>query len=222
MDGCVAMIVGALLQAAAYSRTQLILGRVVSGIGLGIINSTVPVLQAEFSPKASRGVCKCRIYPHPDSKRPVTDWVETDVCAQLSTLNFGICVVYWIDYAFSSHNGSYAWRTPVIIQCLPIAAIVAILGVIPETPRWLAAHGREDDCLEVLARIKDVPTDDADVRQMHASITHTVEYEAAIGSGTWKALLKDDSISSRRRLLLACAIQSFQQLGGINAIICPQ
>ncbi|KAL2108180.1 hypothetical protein VUR80DRAFT_4146 [Thermomyces stellatus] len=198
MDGCVAMIVGALLQAAAYSRTQLILGRVVSGIGLGIINSTVPVLQAEFSPKASRGVY---------------------VCAQLSTLNFGICVVYWIDYAFSSHNGSYAWRTPVIMQCLPIAAIVAILGVIPETPRWLAAHGREDDCLEVLARIKDVPTDDADVRQMHASITHTVEYEAAIGSGTWKALLKDDSISSRRRLLLACAIQSFQQLGGINAII---
>ena len=51
------MIAGALLQAAAYSRGQLITGRIVSGLGLGIINSTVPVLQAEFSPKASRGVC---------------------------------------------------------------------------------------------------------------------------------------------------------------------
>lgn len=58
MNGCVAMIAGTLLQAMAYSRTQLIFGRVVSGIGLGIINSTVPVLQAEFSPKASRGICE--------------------------------------------------------------------------------------------------------------------------------------------------------------------
>lgn len=98
--------------------------------------------------------------------------------------------------------------------------MIAILGLIPETPRWLAAHNREDECLEVLARIKDVSTDDPDVRQMHASIVHTVEYEASIGSGTWKALLKADNISSRRRLLLACGIQSFQQLGGINAIIC--
>lgn len=51
------MLAGALLQAAAMSRSQLIVGRVVSGIGLGIVNSTVPVLQAEFSPKASRGIC---------------------------------------------------------------------------------------------------------------------------------------------------------------------
>lgn len=56
--GCWIMIVGAVLQASSYGRAQLIVGRVVSGVGLGIINSTVPVLQAEFSPKATRGVCK--------------------------------------------------------------------------------------------------------------------------------------------------------------------
>lgn len=58
--GCWIMIVGAVLQAASYGRAQLIVGRIVSGIGLGIINSTVPVLQAEFSPKATRGICKSR------------------------------------------------------------------------------------------------------------------------------------------------------------------
>jgi MFS family permease len=46
----------------------MIVARIVSGIGMGFINSTVPVLQAEFSPKATRG---------------------RYVCAQLSTLNFG-------------------------------------------------------------------------------------------------------------------------------------
>lgn len=65
----------------------------------GFINSTVPVMQAEFSPKATRGMY---------------------VCAQLSTLNFGICIVYWIDYAFSTIPGisSYTWRVPVVLQAI--------------------------------------------------------------------------------------------------------
>lgn len=57
--GCVIMIVGAILQASSFGRAQMIVARVVSGFGMGIINSTVPVVQAEFSPKSSRGICKC-------------------------------------------------------------------------------------------------------------------------------------------------------------------
>lgn len=52
------MIIGALLQASAYSRAHIIVARVISGVGMGFINSTVPVFQAEFSPKATRGLCK--------------------------------------------------------------------------------------------------------------------------------------------------------------------
>lgn len=52
------MILGALLQASAYSRAHMIVARVVSGVGMGFISSTVPVFQAEFSPKATRGLCK--------------------------------------------------------------------------------------------------------------------------------------------------------------------
>ncbi|KAG6022428.1 hypothetical protein E4U41_002265, partial [Claviceps citrina] len=95
--GCCIMVVGVVVQAAAASRAQLIAGRAVAGVGLGIVNSTVPVLQAEFSPGATRGIF---------------------VCAQLSTLNFGILLVYWIDYGFSSHAAAYAWRVPVALQGL--------------------------------------------------------------------------------------------------------
>jgi hypothetical protein len=55
---------------------------------------------------------------------------------------------------------------------------------------------------------------------MHSVIVQTVAVEASIGAGSWKDLLKNDRIKSQRRLLIACAIQSFQQLGGINAVIC--
>ncbi|KAF5007604.1 hypothetical protein FDECE_6068 [Fusarium decemcellulare] len=196
--GCVVMIIGAVLQAASYTRAMMIVGRIVSGLGLGTVNSTIPVMQAEFSPKSSRGIY---------------------VCAQLSTLNFGIFLVYWIDYALSSHQGSYAWRVPVILQCVPILVIICLLAVIPETPRWLAAHDRTEECVKVLAQIKGTSEDDPEVQRLHSIITQTVAYETSIGSGSWKDLLKEDSIKSRKRLLLACGIQSFQQLGGINAII---
>ncbi|KAH9427269.1 hypothetical protein MCOR02_012175 [Pyricularia oryzae] len=192
------MILGAILQASSYSRAQLIVGRIVSGYGMGIINSTVPVFQAEFSPKSSRGVY---------------------VCAQLSTLNFGIFLVYWIDYAFSSITSSYAWRIPVILQCFCIIPMLFIITIVPETPRWLASHDRPDESLQILARIHGTSTDDVEVRRMHSVIMQTVAIESSVSSGGWKDLLKSDSIKSRRRLLIACAIQSFQQLGGINAVI---
>ena len=55
--GVIVMIIGALLQATAYTRAHMIVARIVSGFGMGAINSTVPVMQAEFSPKATRGIC---------------------------------------------------------------------------------------------------------------------------------------------------------------------
>lgn len=53
------MIIGALLQATSYYKSQLIVARIVSGFGMGFINSTVPVLMAEFAPKATRGIFVC-------------------------------------------------------------------------------------------------------------------------------------------------------------------
>lgn len=196
--GALTSLLGALLQATAYTRSHLIVGRIVSGIGLGIINSTVPVLQAEFSPKASRGIY---------------------VCAQLSTLNFGIFLVYWIDYAFVTHTSSYAWRVPTILQCIIPIVILGLLMLIPETPRWLASHDRPDECLAVLARVADTGEDDIEVQKLHTVITETVAYEASRQAG-WRDIVRRDPIKSRRRFLIACGIQMFQQLGGINAIIC--
>ncbi|OAA51826.1 sugar transporter STL1 [Metarhizium rileyi] len=196
--GCWIVMVGAVLQASSYGRAQLIVGRIVSGIGLGVINSTVPVLQAEFSPKATRGVY---------------------VCAQLSTLNFGIFFVYWIDYALSSHMNSYAWRIPVILQCVCILPMMGILMLIPETPRWLASHDRPDDCLRVLAQMKSASTDHVEVQRLYNNILQVVAFEASIGTESWKDLLSNDRVKSQTRLLIACAIQAFQQLGGINAVV---
>lgn len=54
------MAAGAGIQAGVSTVGGFIGGRIVSGLGMGIINSTAPVLQAEASPKASRGRCESR------------------------------------------------------------------------------------------------------------------------------------------------------------------
>jgi hypothetical protein len=60
---------------------------------------------------------------------------------------------------------------------------------------------------------------ESDVLALHEDILRTVAVEKAVGAGSWKDLLKNDKIQSQRRFLIACGIQIFQQLGGINAII---
>lgn len=95
-----------------------------------------------------------------------------------------------------------------------------ILLIIPESPRWLAAHDRPDECLAVLQRLASRNDDDITISQLHQTILQTVALEHSLHVGSWKDLLKNDKIKSQQRLLIACAIQTFQQLGGINAIIC--
>lgn len=53
--GCVLMVIGAALQAATFSLTQLLLGRFISGLGIGLLSSSVPVLLAEISKENMRG-----------------------------------------------------------------------------------------------------------------------------------------------------------------------
>lgn len=198
MIGVVIMMLGAILQATAFSRAHLIAARVVAGIGLGINNSTVPVMQAEYSPKANRGLF---------------------VCMQLSVLNFGIFLVYWIDYGFGTGESSVAWRVPCALQLVILLPMLVLSLVVDESPRWLAAHGRHDEALDVLQRLQRGKLSEENIQAQYNDIINTVQVEKSLGSGSWKDLLKNDSIQSQRRFLIACGIQIFQQAGGINAIV---
>ena len=57
--GSFCVCVGAAIQASSYKTAQLIVGRIVAGIGMGFITSSVPVWQAETSPAGIRGAMVC-------------------------------------------------------------------------------------------------------------------------------------------------------------------
>lgn len=73
--------------------------------------------------------------------------------------------------------------------------------------------------IDVLQRLNGDKMSEQEIHALYKSILRTVAIERQIGAGEFKDLIRNDSIQSQRRLLIACGIQMFQQLGGINAIV---
>lgn len=142
------------------------------------------------------------------------------VCMQITGLNFGVMLVYWIDFAFANLSSSAAWRVPTVLQCLFLAIQIILLTMVPDTPRWYASHDRSEESLMVLRRMLQHKEPEHNILRLHQDILRTVAMEASLGSGKWTDVFKSDSIQSRRRLILACGIQIMQQLGGNNAVLC--
>lgn len=53
--GAIIMTIGAALQCTSYSLAQLIIGRIVTGLGNGFITATVPTWQSECAKAEHRG-----------------------------------------------------------------------------------------------------------------------------------------------------------------------
>jgi hypothetical protein len=57
-------------------------------------------------------------------------------------------------YGLSFTKGSVAWRFPIAFQLVFSLIIFATVPWLPESPRWLLAHGREDEGVAVLVALE--------------------------------------------------------------------
>ena len=89
--GACIMIIGALIQTASFGMAQLIVGRIVTGIGNGMNTSTIPVYQSEIAPPKTRGFL---------------------VLFEGALITLGIVIAYWTNYGFwfVTQYGSLQWR----------------------------------------------------------------------------------------------------------------
>jgi hypothetical protein len=77
--------------------------------------------------------------------------------------------------------------------------MIILVLIIPETPRWLAGHDRNEECLEVLRRMHCKKMTDAEIRAEYEMIVGAVALEASAGASTWKDLFRSDGKSRKNR-----------------------
>lgn len=176
------VLVGASLQASASTVPHLVIGRVVTGFGTGIDSSTVPMYQSELCRKERRG--------------RLVSW-------EVLFIGIGITGAYWIDYGFAYVSGSTAWRTPIALQMVFAIIVVFLLFGLPESPRWLCKQGREEEAIEVLCAVFDLPADDDYVVGEIRGIRRALALEREGGEKSWWSIFKKDKVKTRRRVALA-------------------
>ncbi|OZJ02831.1 hypothetical protein BZG36_04352 [Bifiguratus adelaidae] len=195
--GTLILVVGTVLMGSCFSRAQMMVARVVTGVGIGYITSVTPVYQSEISPAAQRG------------------W---QVCCQLTTMLFGLMLAYWINYGFYFLSGDAQWRFPLLFQLVFAVYILALTPFLPDTPRWLMRHEQSPERgLAVLSKLRNKAEDHPDVKQEASDILDAIRLEAK-EEGTWGDLFRSNGISANKRFFLSLGIQFMQQMSGINIV----
>ncbi|KAI9802529.1 MAG: hypothetical protein M1833_001601 [Piccolia ochrophora] len=189
------MVLGAALQASAFSLGHFIVGRLITGFGNGLNTSTVPTWQAETSKSHRRGQL---------------------VMVEGALITGGICISYWLDFGFSFLEPSeISWRFPIAFQIVFALIIVAFILELPESPRWLILKGKEDEAISVLAALSDLPTNDPYIEGEFTAIKDTV---LEMVKGGWRDLFTMTEDRHFHRVVLAYCNQVMQQVSGINLI----
>ncbi|KAG9455801.1 hypothetical protein H6P81_000309 [Aristolochia fimbriata] len=195
----VTFLIGALLMGLAPSFLYLMAGRVVAGIGVGYSLMIAPVYNAEISPAMSRGFL---------SSLPEL------------FINVGILLGYISNYLFAGLPQNRSWRLMLGIAAFPALAVAIGVLAMPESPRWLAMRGRDEEAKRVLLKTSN-NADEAELRL--AEITKTANSPSANSSPrhqrpVWKELLCP-SPSVRRILIAAVGINFFMQASGNDAVV---
>ncbi|KAK8204305.1 hypothetical protein M8818_005150 [Zalaria obscura] len=192
-------LLGVVIQCSAFSVPQLIVGRCVTGVGIGVLTAGIPVYQAECCAAEDRGKLAC-----------VFNWIC--IC--------GVTSSYWIGYAFSFVNGPAQWRFPVAFQAAFSAVILFMIAILPESPRWLEQHGHTAEAKAVIARLvgRDVPQDDSRVTLLYNEILTAIAIEAQEGEFSFKETFSGGRQQNRRRILLCLLAGLGCQMSGINLI----
>jgi len=192
----VVLIVGPLIIAFASNFIMLMLGRVVTGFGVGFAFVIPPLYAAELAPPVFRG----RLI------------VATEVL-----INVGVVLGYLSSTLLHargwSGTGVVGWRLVTGLAALPPLLVLVFVNQLPESPRWLAKQqrwGEVNDVLKVLCK------DSQEVKAVEASIREAVHEEKT--EAGWGEVLCPSAVT-RRMLVVGLGVAFFQQACGSEAMV---
>lgn len=180
----------------------LIVFRVLAGMGVGAASNVSPLYISEVAPSNKRG-------------RLVTYY---QLAITLGVLAAYISNFYIQQYAVS-HVGDSAglfdwlfvdqiWRGMFLVSLIPALVFFILLIGVPESPRWLVQHGKNDMALGILTKINGHETGHNELK--------AIEKMANQKKGGFRELL---NLPLRKLLTLAMVLTALSQFSGINGVI---
>lgn len=187
-------IVGAIIQAAAHKKWEVIPGRLVMGFGVGAAAQIVPVYIQELAPARARG----RL-----------------TCLNSIAVTGGQVVAYGIGAGFE--HVSSGWRWIIALGAFP--PIVQIFGIhffMPESPRYLIKQHRDDEATRALTRIYPLATPEQIAAKIGVMKKH-IQIENTPLAGRIAKVWTD--VPTRRAVFLTSMNLVAQQLCGFNSLM---
>ncbi|PVH72883.1 general substrate transporter [Cadophora sp. DSE1049] len=197
--GCLFVLVGGTLQCSSYTLAHMIVGRIVAGVGIGIISAVVPIWQSETCKPEHRGKL---------------------IALQLALVIFGIAFTNWMNLGFTYvPNSDVSWRFPLAFQNFFAILAICLLYCMPESPRWLCLKDRHSEAQIIIARLQKKPVNDPAVLQALRLLADTVAHEMKVEKVSWTEVFSNGEQQTFRRIALGAGTSLMQQLGGINVVV---
>lgn len=128
-------------------------------------------------------------------------------------ISLGYMISNWIGVGFYFVDaGGAQWRIPFALCSLPFFAVLGLLPIIPESPRWLCMKGRSDEAHTVLLHLHGHGNEASEnfakveMRQM----ARQIEAERAM-SISWMTLFT--ARRYRKRMILTIVTMTLSQVG---------
>jgi len=190
-------LVSAVATGLAGSAGVFIASRLVGGLAIGGASVLAPMYIAEVAPSHMRGRL-ASLQQMAIVLGLFGAFLSNDILARVAG---GAAATFWL--------GAPAWRWMFWMEAVPSIAFLAGVLLIPESPRFLVAHGRRDDARRIFARIGGHAEDL--VRQVEESLRgeHRPRLSDLFVRGTGQLA---------RVVWIGMGLAVFQQLVGINII----
>jgi MFS family permease len=178
-------------------------GRFVCGLGIGILVTVCPMYLSEMSSAFRRG------------------WL---VGHHAIFLVFGYMLSGWVGFAcyYAQDIGSFGWRFPLALQCLPPLVLLIGSPWLPRSPRWLISKGKHEEAKVVLERLRQSPDDPDNLvaKEEYYQTAEQIRLESERLSeygNVWKAVVKKKSY--RKRMAIGFLTQWGAEFGGPLIIV---
>lgn len=196
--------ISAVWSALAGSFIELVIARMIGGLGVGAALIIAPMYIAELSPPAQRG--------------RMVSLNQLNIVIGISVAFFSNYVILKLgqsqaDWALALRFEAWNWRWMLGLESLPAALYFLCLLRVPESPRWLIMRGRTEDALPVLRKVNGAEQATIELDQIRANL-QTVDNSA----GTRTPLLELFRKPMRLVLAIGLSVAILQQITGINSV----